>query len=479
MAFTSPFFFACLLPFVVLFHLVPARWQPLVLVLTSATFYVALNPWWALLLAALTGITFVAARRMALSESRRATLFAAAVTALIAVLAFFKYAPQIAHSISGARATLLDRVLLPLGISYYTFKLVSYLVDVYWRKLEPEQDLLAFAAYASFLPQLPFGPIQRSGDFLSQLRVPSASMASGFRLILFGLFQKLVIADRAAQWVDPIFSEDGATLEPVAAVLAIYAYAIQLYADFAGLSDIAIGLGRLFGIESPANFRSPYFAQSLPEFWRRWHISMTSWLTDYVFVPLRMATRNWGSLGLALSLMANMVLIGLWHAASASMLLFGAAHGAMIVVSAFTKKPRDAWFKTRPRLRAARAVWAPVLTFHAVALSFVIFRAPTLSTAYRVFAQAAVGVKNILTHVPTNWTRVLFVDPKFVHDYREDMFLVAFGLIVVAIAHGRPVVARWILARPGWVRWSWYYVTVLALLALAKNGPTGFIYTRF
>jgi len=398
---------------------------------------------------------------------------------LIGVLAFFKYAPQVAHSVAGTRATVLDRVLLPLGISYYTFKLVSYLIDVYWRKAEPEKEFLAFAAYASFLPQLPFGPIQRAGDFLTQLRAPSASMASGLRLILFGLFQKLVIADRAAQWVDPIFADGGAAFDPVAALLAIYAYAIQLYADFSGISDIAIGLGRLFGIESPANFRSPYFAETLPDFWRRWHMSMTSWINDYVFVPLRMSTRNWGRLGLAISLMTNMLVIGLWHAASAPLLLFGGLHGALMVLSVFTKKLRDAWFKTRPTLRAARAVWGPLLTFHTVALSLVIFRAPNLSTAYRVLAQAAVGTTHILTHVPTNWTRVLFIDPKYARNYREDLLLIGLGLVVMTIAHGRPVVARWISTRPGWVRWSWYYVAVLAVLVFAKNGSSGFIYARF
>lgn len=479
MTFTSPVFLACLVPFIALFHFSKARWRPLVLVLTSTTFYIALDPWWALLLGTLTGLTFVVGRRMAVSEHGRATVFAAAVVSLVSVLSFFKYAPQIAHSVAGARASLLDHVLLPLGISYYVFKLLSYLIDVYWEKLQPEQDFLAFAAYVSFLPQLPAGPIQRAGDFLTQLRAPSASMTSGLRLLLFGLFQKLVVADRAAEWVDRVFASSGSALDPAAALLAIYAYAIQLYADFSGISDIAIGLGRVFGIDCPANFRTPYFAENISDFWRRWHISLTSWLSDYVFVPLRMATRNWGRFGLGISLMVNMLLVGLWHAASVPLLLFGALHGVIMVFSVMTKKPRDAWFKGRPALRASRAIWGPLLTFHTVALSLVFVRSPDVATAYRVFAQAATGVKHIVTRVPTDWTRVLFIEPYVAKAYREDLIVIVLGLVVMALVHGRPALTRWLLACPAWARWSWYYLAVLTLLVLAKSGPTGFIYSRF
>jgi D-alanyl-lipoteichoic acid acyltransferase DltB (MBOAT superfamily) len=467
MSFISPTFLACLVPFVFLYYLVSSRWRPLVLVATAAVFYTAVSPWWSLLLAVETGVVFAVGRAMARPDRRRAALLTGGVVSLLAVLAFFKVAPSLHGSALASLA-------LPLGISYYTFKLLSYLIEIYWGKLEPERDPIAFAAYVSFLPQLPTGPIQRPGDFLKQLRAPSPAVASGLRLVLFGLFQKVVVADRAAVWADSLFSDKGTGLDPWLALLGTYAYAIQLYADFAGITDIALGLGRIYGIEGPPNFRSPYMAESLPEFWRRWHMSLTTWITDYVFMPLRMLTRNWGQLGLAFSLMANMFLIALWHGATVPLLIFGVVHGLMMIAAISTKKRRDVFFKTRPRLKAARAVWRPVLTFHIVLVTLVLFRAPTLASAERVLGQVASAAGRIVAGAPLPWKETFGQKTP-----REDLLLLAFGLVVMAVARSRWQVTRWILSRPGWLRWSWYYAAVLAILFLGKGGSGNFIYAGF
>jgi alginate O-acetyltransferase complex protein AlgI len=479
MSFLSPVFLACLVPVVFAYHLLPSRFRAWVLVLTAALFYCWVNPWWAALLGLLVVLTYGAGLAMAGPEARRARVMGVAVVGIVSVLAFFKYAPRVSLLAVSGHDSALANLMLPLGLSYYTFKLLSYVIDVYWGKLAPERDFMAFAAYVSFLPQLPTGPIQRPGDFLTQLRAPSASVASGFRLILFGLFQKLVVADRASQWVDSVYAPGGSALDPVTALVAVYAYAIQLYADFSGISDIAIGLGRLFGIEAPPNFRAPYFAESLPEFWRRWHMSLTSWITDYVFMPLRMLTRNWGTFGLAVCLMANMCLIGAWHGATLALLVFGALHGALMVVATLSKKPRDAFFKARPRLRALRPFWRPIVTFHVVAASLIIFRAPNLAVAWRVFKQALVGAAHVLVHAPVNWRAVLFLNQSHASEYREDLLVVLLGLCVMAVAHSRLAVTQWILARPGWVRWAWYYAAVLAVVVLGKVKSGTFIYAQF
>jgi alginate O-acetyltransferase complex protein AlgI len=479
MSFISPIFLACLVPFVFGYHLSPARWRPAVLVLTAVLFYALVSPWWVLLLGALTAVAYGAGLAMSKVGPRRRAAFTSSIVVIVSVLAFFKYAPRLAQALATGHSSALAGVILPLGLSYYVFKLLSYVIDVYWGKLEPERDFIAFAAYVSFLPQLPSGPIQRPGDFLAQLRSPSVSVASGLRLILFGLFQKVVVADRASLWVDPVFAPAGASLDPLTAVVGMYAYAIQLYADFGGMSDIAIGLGRLFGIEAPPNFRSPYMAESLPEFWRRWHMSLTSWISDYVFMPLRMLTRQWGTVGLVVCLMANMCLIGLWHGATAPLLVFGTLHGALMVAATLSKKKRDAWFKTRQRLRSARAYWRPVITFHIVALSLVLFRAPNLAVGWRVIGQVARGAAHVAGGVPLHWRQVLFANESHTAERREDLLVIAFGLIIMAIARGRPAVMDWILSRPGWVRWSCYYLAVLTLAVLAKLNSGTFIYAQF
>src|SRR5512140_2552929 len=292
MSLLSPAFALFTVAALLAFQLAPPRARPGVLLAASLAFYATWEPLHVALLLALVVLVHRAALAIARRPGERGklALAAAGTAALVALLAVFKLG---AAWVTAARAThetaALDgalRLLAPLGLSYYLFKLVGYLLDVYWEKIPPQPSLAALALHAAFFPQLVSGPIERAGDFFGQLErlapPDAAEVAWGLRRILFGLVKKVVIADRLAVVVAAAHA-DPAHRTSLELLVGAYAYALQLYADFSGLTDVALGLGRLFGFRGPENFDLPFWARSLPEYWRRWHMSLTSWLTDYLF----------------------------------------------------------------------------------------------------------------------------------------------------------------------------------------------------
>ncbi len=368
-------------------RLVRGAWRPRALLLLCVAYYAleagASSLAW---LAAATVLTFGVARAAppSASPSARRALLLGGVAVLLGFLALFKYGAAVSPALA---------VAAPLGISYFAFKLVSYLLDLYWDDRPAERDPVGFALYAAFVPQIVSGPIQRADDFLGQLRAAARrpNVTAGLRLVLFGLFKKLVVADRLALLVDPVYrSPLDAT--PAAAVIATYAFAFQLYADFSGLTDIAIGLGRLVGIEAPPNFDAPFRAVNIEDFWRRWHMSLTFWLSDYLFTPLRMSLRSFGALGLAAAILINMTAVGVWHGARFTYLAFGVAMGVLLAVSALSSGLRRGWERRSPAYARLATLAGPVVTFHLMALGWILFRAPDLATARLVYAQLPAGL---------------------------------------------------------------------------------------
>ena len=316
MVFHSFAFLLFLFTFAFLFLVL--RRSPWVLLAGSTVFYLTVAPRYLVVLAGVTVLAWWLGRSIggAADERQKLRRTAAGVVLFVGLLAFFKYA-LLRTALLGAILPLdaVTGLLLPVGMSYYLFKVIGYLGDVYWEKYPPEKSLLAFAAYVTFFPQIVSGPIQRPADFLGQLRareVTAATWASGLRRLLFGLFTKLVVASRLGDLVDPVYSAPQGR-PALVLVFAVYLFALQLYADFSAWTSIAIGAGKLFGIQAPENFDAPYLAPNLPDFWRRWHMSLTSWLTDYVYTPLRHVLRNQGNVGLVVAILANMVAVGGWH----------------------------------------------------------------------------------------------------------------------------------------------------------------------
>jgi len=390
--------FAAFLPLVWLVYrsLSGARQQNAWLVLASYVFY----GWWDWrflgLIVLSTVVDYGLARRMsdrARPERRRLLMVSAVVN--LGILAVFKYfgffvgsAVDALNAVGlHANQPLLD-IVLPIGISFYTFQTLSYTFDVARGEVEPERDLVTFAAYVAYFPQLVAGPIERASRLLPQLQaerapVSAPTIESGLRLILLGLFKKVALADAVAPIVNDTFASPSGT---VATAIGVVAFSLQIYGDFSGYTDIARGTSRLFGIELVRNFRQPYLSRSVTEFWRTWHISLSDWLHRYLYVPLG-GNRN-GRLATYRNLMITMLLGGLWHGASWTFVLWGALHGLYL--------SGERWLgRAEPRgeRRPVRPVEIPVVvtTFVVVTLTWVLFRADTLGDAVDVFAGLASG----------------------------------------------------------------------------------------
>jgi D-alanyl-lipoteichoic acid acyltransferase DltB (MBOAT superfamily) len=371
--------------------------RTLFLLVASYYFYASWNPSYLLLLLLNSLVDYTLGRLIGRTTDRRRRtwLLVLSVCFNLGLLSTFKYFGFFSDIVIGGAAMLgveLEHVqlgvLLPVGISFYTFQSMSYIVDVYRGDIQPERNLLKYMAFVAFFPQLIAGPIVRAGNLLPQLgRAPRPlSRADGSRailLIMAGLLKKVAIADvLAVNLVDRVFDFPD-RFSSIEALAAVYGYALQIYCDFSGYTDIAIGSALLLGVHIPINFDAPYRATDLRDFWRRWHISLSTWLRDYLYKPLGGSRR--GPSRTYLNLMITMVLGGLWHGAAWTFVLWGALHGLAQVV---TRLAQQAGFE--PRTRFGRAV-SVVLTFHFVCLCWVLFRSSSLEQAWAVVRQVGTG----------------------------------------------------------------------------------------
>lgn len=475
MSFTEPVFLLYVAVCAALNRLCPARFRAAFLLLASYGFYLTWNPVAAGLLAVLTILTFSAALAVENARltgtGRLASVGMAMVALLVGYLAAFKVALLTpTHGIAG--------LIMPLGISYYTFKLLSYVLDVHWGKLPAETRLVNFAAYVAFFPQIVAGPIQRPGDFLAQLPPKPVSVAEAAPRIAWGFVKKLIIADNLAPTVNTIYAHvtglHGAPLW-----VGFYLFPLQLYADFSGLTDIALGTGRLFGITGPENFNRPFTASSISDFWRRWHMSLTNWLVDYVFVPLRMATRRAGTFGLVLSITVNMVAIGLWHGLTFGYFVFGVLNAAYLVVDALTSRDRAKFFKRNPAWDAAGTWLGWLLTFHLILIAEVFFRAPRVSDAVWLLAHLWSGLSGFTA----------FFTSGLMEGQARGLTIGLVGYLILELGERyRPDLRAKELyhSSPRWVQWSFYSAGIVIgifamamLVAYAGDKKSPFLYEIF
>ncbi|HEY7203310.1 MAG TPA: MBOAT family O-acyltransferase [Methylomirabilota bacterium] len=376
---------------VAVFRIARPRWRPHVLLIASYAFYCTWSPEMAVALLAITVICYYAALYIESSRGRplapRLTLVV--VGALILYIVAFKTRAMLYPGAS---------VAIPLGVSYYTFRLISYLLDVHWGTVPAERGLVPFAAYVAFFPQMMAGPIERASSFLPQLDASGSAgrgrALEGVTRILLGFFKKFVVADNLALIVDYGYRhlDSGSSLP---SLLSFYLYPVQLYADFSGLADIALGIGLLFGLKGPENFDAPFSASSISEYWRRWHMTLTSWLRDYVFMPLRMATRTWGTAGLVVSVVVNMMLIAVWHGFTLGFVAFGVVNAAFLVADVLTSARRQKFWRRHPGLVSAATVVGMIVTYHIVSLSETFFRAPSFADAARLLGGLGAGLGDL------------------------------------------------------------------------------------
>lgn len=387
---------------------------------------------------------------------------ALAVTLLLGILAVFKYYGFFLQSLQdGLFALGLQRdlpfmqIVLPVGISFFTFQAISYVVDVYRRKVEARRAPLDVLLYIALFPQLVAGPIVRAADFLPQLErraeLTRAAIATGFTLIAFGLFKKMVVANYlAVDLVDPVFLDPGSQ-SSLMLLLGTYGYAMQIYCDFSGYSDIAIGTAALLGFHFQKNFDQPYRSVSLQDFWRRWHISLSQWLRDYLYIPL--GGSRLGTWKTYRNLLTTMLLGGLWHGAAWNFLIWGAIHGAWLAAERAL-----GW---RGGAGAGR-IFGWFVTFHLVCAAWVFFRASDLPTALSMFA----GLADLTTDTgELTWFVLVVLFVPFLFQFGP-------GLLVERVSER---LAIW----PLWVAGVIFVVAVLVTIWLSPPGTAPFIYFQF
>lgn len=382
MSFTS-LQFAIFLPLVfILYWLLrkQLRWQNILVVVASYVFY----GWWDwrfLLLIALTSFLSWGSGLLIAKGNRRKLWLAGNIAVNLGILAVFKYFNFFVGSfcdLFGVTNSIAIKVILPVGISFYTFQALSYSIDVYRGSVKPTRDIVAFFAYVSFFPQLVAGPIERATNLLPQFEKKRVfdydEAVDGMRRILWGLFKKVLVADNCAVYVDQVWG-DYANQNASTLVLAAILFAFQIYGDFSGYSDIAIGTAKLFGINLRDNFLTPYFSRNMAEFWRRWHISLNTWFVDYVYIPL--GGNREGRWHTVRNTFILFLLSGLWHGANWTYVTWGLYHALLfvpLILLGTTKKYKGtASWKQLPQV---------LLTFTLVTIGLIIFRAPSIGEAF-------------------------------------------------------------------------------------------------
>ncbi len=391
----------------------------------------------------------------------------------LGILATFKYydffVTEFARLFHVSSEGLLLKVILPVGVSFYTFQALSYSIDVYRGKMEPTKDIVAFFAFISFFPQLVAGPIERATNLLPQFqkrrRFDYDNAADGMRQILWGLFKKIVVADSCAVYVDQVFSNYSSYSGSTLLIAAVF-FTFQIYGDFSGYSDIAIGTAKLFGISLMRNFNVPYFSRDIAEFWRRWHISLTTWFRDYVYIPLG------GSRVTKAKVIRNTFIIflvsGFWHGANWTFIVWGAYHALLFLPLILTGRNR------KYTNQVAEGRWLPtlketgqmLLTFFLAVLGWIIFRAEGIGQAWSY----VLGIFN----------KSLFSLPwlKNKETYLVIFVSVLVMLVVEWVNRSQEHEFKLIGKTPMWLRYVVY--TILAIVIIRFSGtPSAFIYFAF
>ena len=462
--------FAIFLPLVFCLYWLVGRFglkfQTWLLLIASYIFY----GWWdwrfLLLLAFSSILDFFVGRFLHKEENnrKRKIFFMVSMMANLIFLGFFKYYNFFADSFAGAFSFLGQditvkrlNIILPVGISFYTFQSMSYAFDIYRRQLEPVKDIVPFMTFVAFFPHMVAGPIQRASFFLPQFLVPkkfSYELATkGLKLMLLGFFMKLVVADRVGLYVDAVY-ENVYMHSGWSYVVATVFFAFEIYADFAGYSLIAIGCALLFGFYMSSNFNRPYFAASLNEFWRRWHISLSTWFRDYLYIPL--GGNKGGKLRTYFNLFATFVISGLWHGANWTFVVWGAIHGSFQIIE---KQFKQAKFLKVP------GIVSILMVFTITSFAWIFFRANNIHEA-----------SHIVTSIITNTGTGLYIG---------DIGIFAFSVFAILALISAELVMEYypnvslLNHRLAYVRYATIILIVVLIMSLGVFDGSQFIYFQF
>lgn len=485
--------FLCFFPVVILFYyLIPHVFRHLFLLAASYYFYMCWNPKCALLMALSTLITYLSGLALGTISKKRVSISKWIVFISfflnLSILFFFKYFNFVSQSITRLlqiAGIVIQQprfdVILPVGISFYTFQALSYTMDVYRGEIPPEKNLLKYALFVSFFPQLVAGPIERSKNLLHQINEVHIfqwrRVKSGFLLMAFGFFQKLVIADRLAILVDQIYN-NYQVYEGFEIVLATVFFAFQIYCDFASYSNIAIGAARVMGFRLMENFNTPYFSTSVTEFWHRWHISLSTWFRDYLYIPL--GGNRKGTVRKYINLMIVFLVSGLWHGASWHFVVWGGLNGFYQIVESVTKTSRDKIVAALniDRSQFSHKLSTGIFTFLLIDFSWLFFRADGLMNGL-----------NMLHRMFLSFNPWIFLDGTlyaFGLDQKDFtvLWVSALIMLLLSVCKYRGVSVGEALSKQGiWFRWLVYFTAIFFILIFGIYGPNTdesvFIYFQF
>ncbi len=468
----NSFNFIVLFPIIfLLYYVIPAKYarmRNLYLLLVSYLLYLQYKPVYAVILFGVTAVTYFSALALADAKYPKRVLTVGVLFSLLP-LVFFKYFNFINDSISNALSVVglhFDlpglNWAIPIGISFFTFQALGYLWDVYYKREVPERDFLTYSLFVSFFPSILSGPINKASLLIPQLKqlrpyFDYAKAVSGLKMLLWGMFMKVVVADRVALYVDTVFS-NYENYTGMSCFVASLLYTIQIYADFAGYSLMAIGVGRVLGIELTENFRRPYFAVSVTEFWHRWHISLSTWLKDYVYIPLGGSRcskiRNYWNI------FVTFLVSGIWHGANWTFIVWGCMHGICQIVEKMLGQQKCNY-------RLPGRIVKIIVTFTIVNFAWIFFRMPTLTDACGVIARifdTTLPMTVYMAPLPTPPFIALGVVLLFMKDLRDEFF---------------PDTLRLMDSNIRLVRWSTYVFLLIAILLFGVFSSDQFIYANF
>jgi alginate O-acetyltransferase complex protein AlgI len=456
-----------------LYFLLPQRVRWMLLLAASCIFYMYFIPIYILILFFTILIDYAAGILIERSEgATRKRYLVISIISNVGVLAFFKYfnfmngnLDHLAHVIHWNYPIQNLAIILPIGLSFHTFQAMSYTIEVYRGNQKAERHLGIYALYVMFYPQLVAGPIERPQNLIHQFYEHHAfdyrRVTDGLKLMLWGFFKKIVIADRLAELVNQVYDHPH-QYTGIPLIIATYFFAFQIYCDFSGYSDIAIGAAQVMGFKLMDNFNRPYFSKSIAEFWKRWHISLSTWFKDYLYIPLggnRVSVPRW-----YFNLFVVFLISGLWHGASWTFVVWGALHGVYLILGQATLPIRSHIYRALGLDQHGKAVrlWKVFITFHLVVLGWIFFRAHSMSDALYV-----------ITHLVGQLSLGL------------DGFNVALALVVILFMESIHLLQRhrqmrsFLSTKPWYIRWAVYYTLTMAILFFGKMGEQSFIYFQF
>lgn len=454
------------------------KYQWVLLLIVSYLFYLSWKPAYGWLLALSTIINYCSALGFERFPKRKKVILLSAVVFNFLCLFIFKYLNFFDYTVSQTLALFKYQIqlpqfeyLLPIGISFYTFQTVGYLIDVYTERIKAERHVGIFALFVLFFPKLVAGPIEKGKDLLPQLHrgkeFDYQQTVSGLKLFTYGLFKKVVIADNLRIVVDRVFSSLP-EYKGLSLVLTIVFFSWQIYADFSGYTDMARGIARMLGYQLLENFNYPYLSTSLRDFWRRWHISLSTWLKDYIYIPLGGSRK--GVVRTCLNTMIIFLICGLWHGASFNFILWGLFHGIIVSME------RVLQYVIKGRFRIPRFV-SLLYTYVVVCMSWVFFRASTFSDAIYIFRYSLVGISHFATP-----TYIFATLSKLFVSNTVEICIALFCLVCIVfleVCATKKRINQFLNRQHIIVRFTFYTVILTVMMLLRNIGPTKFIYVQF